>query len=216
MRTLLISLVFAGLSLAQVISGIHAPVTRSVGLAADEATFNVTVTARLDSTVQQVKQALQNAGAPNPTVVATNVGAPNRFPISGGSPELVYSATFTVITASSAEVAKGLLNLSTHLTDPLNSLQLNVRYAASQAKVDELWQSLLPQMREEAQKSAVSLAAAAGVKLGRLRAANENPANGIYLAARNGDFSRIGGVIGPYPVSIPYTFRLELVYETIP
>ncbi len=54
------------------------------------------------------------------------------------------------------------------------------------------------------------------MKLGRLRAVNENPAGGVYLAARNGDFSAIIGFVSPFPANISYTFRLELVFDTIP
>lgn len=215
MKTLLVSLMFGGLCHAQALSGIHAPATRNVNIPADEASFNVTVTAILDSTAKQVKEALQAAGAPNPTVVAISVG-PSRTGRIVGSPEVFYSATFTLPAASAAEVAKGLLNLSTHLREPLTGLQLSVTYAASEAKVQEVRQTVLPQLREEALKAAQTMAAAAGVKLGRLRGANENPAGGVYLAARNGDFSSITGFISPFPLNISYTFRLELVFDAIP
>jgi len=216
MKTLLLSLMSAALCSAQALSGIHAPATRNVVIPADEASFNVTVSATLESTAKQVKEALQSAGAPNPTVVATSIGAVGRFPISISGPQLVYSATFALPAASAAEVAKGLLDLSTHLREPLTSLQLNVTYAPSEARVDQVRQTVLPQLREEALKTAQALAATAGVKLGRLRAANENPPNGMYLAVRNGDFSSITGIRSPYPINLPYTIRLELVFDTIP
>ena len=216
MRTLLFSLLFASQCHAQALSGIHAQAIRNVNIPADEASFNISVAAKLDSTAKQVKEALQNAGAPNPTVVATSIGGQNREPLLGGGPEIAYSATFTVPAASAGEVARGLLNLSTHLTAPLTALLLNVTYAASETKVAEVRQSVLPELREEALKTAQGLAKASGVTLGRLRAANENPAGGVYLAARNGDFSSITGFLSPFPIGIPYAIRLELVFDAIP
>jgi len=217
MKTLLFSLMFAGLCHAQALSGIHAPVARNVSIPADEATFNIMVSAKVDSTARQVKEALQNAGALNPTVVALSVGA-SRSGALAGAPEVTYSATFTLPAASAPEVAKGLLSLSTHLPDPLTFLQLNVAYAPSPAKLEEVRQTVLPQLREEAIKAAQAIAAAAGVKLGRLRAANENPTGGVYLAASRigGDFSSISGFISPFPPNIGYTIRLELVFDTLP
>ena len=217
MKTLLLSLMVAGLCHAQVPGGIRGSASRSLNIPADEASFNVTVTAALESTAKQVKEALQNAGAPNPTVVATSIGVPSRFPISVGGPQLVYSATFTLPAASAAEVAKGLLDLSTHLREPLSFLQLNVTYAPSEARLEQVRQTVLPQLRDEALKAAQAIAAAAGVKLGRLRAANENPPNGMYLASRiGGDFSSITGFVSPFPINLAYTIRLELVFDTLP
>jgi len=218
MKTLLLSLMVAGLCHAQVPGGIRGSASRSLNIPADEASFNVTVTAALESTAKQVKEALQNAGAPNPTVVATSVGAaPSRLPTVGGGPQLVYSATFTLPAASAAGVAKGLLDLSTHLREPLSFLQLNVTYAPSEARLEQVRQTVLPQLREEALKAAQAIAAAAGVKLGRLRAANENPPNGMYLASRiGGDFSSITGFVSPFPINLAYTVRLELVFDTLP
>jgi hypothetical protein len=215
MKTLLFSLMFAGLCHPQALNGIHAPVSRNVNIPADEASFNITVGAKADSTVKQVKEALQNAGALNPTVVAVGIGKSQSGAVTG--PEAVYTAAFALPAASAAEVAKGLLDLSAHLPEPLTFLRLNVTYAASEARVEQERQTVLPQLRDEATKVAQALAAAAGVKLGRLRAANENPANGMYLnASRIGDFSAITGFISPFPPNIAYIIRLELVFEAIP
>ena len=59
---------------AQTLDGINAPVSRTVTIPADEAAFTIIAAGSLDSTPQQVKQALQNAGLPNPTVVAIGFG----------------------------------------------------------------------------------------------------------------------------------------------
>ena len=66
---------------AQTLDGINAPVSRTVTIPADEAAFTIIAAGSLDSTPQQVKQALQNAGLPNPTVVAIGLGQDSsRYP----------------------------------------------------------------------------------------------------------------------------------------
>ena len=213
MKSHLVILMFAALCHAQTSAGIHAPVTRTVNIPADEASFNVTVAAKLDSTARQVKDALQIAGAPNPTVIASSVGGA-RSGTRLDAPEVSYYATFTLPAANAADVAKALLNLSTHLPEPLTFLQMSVNYTASNARMESVRQSLLPQMRDEAQKAAQNMAIAAGVRLGPVRAASDNP-SGYFLVARSGDFSQVTGILSALP-AIGYTFRLELVFDTLP
>ena len=213
MKALFVSLTFAALCHAQGFDGIHAPVSRSVHIPADEASFNLTVTAKLDSTAKQVKEALQSTGAPNPTVVATGLGqTPIR--VLDTAADVLYSATFTLPAASAAGVAKALADLSTHPPAPLTSMQLSVTYRAGDARVEALRRTLLPEMRDEAQKTAEGLAAASGVRLGALRAVNDT-AGGAYRVARIGNFSAISGFVTSVPPTIPYTFRLELVFDAL-
>ena len=91
-------LLFAALSwvaAAQTPDGISAPASRTLALTADEADFTITVAATLDSTEQQVKQALQSAGLPNPTVVATGLGQDtSTYP--PGAAQILYSATVAI------------------------------------------------------------------------------------------------------------------------
>src|ERR1039458_5614999 len=65
----LLLIVLCSVGAAQTPDGINAPASRTVTLTADEATFTIAVAATLDSTQAQVKQAIENAGLPNPTVV---------------------------------------------------------------------------------------------------------------------------------------------------
>ena len=110
--------VLACAATAQTLDGIYAPASRTVTLTADEAAFTIAVAATLDATQQQVKQALQNAGLPNPTVVATGLG--QDTPAWFVSPvQLLYSATVTIAAGSAINTAKSLETLRTHLPDPL-------------------------------------------------------------------------------------------------
>ena len=216
MKTQFLLCAIAGLCQAQVLSGIHASASRNVAISTDEAAFNVQVTGKLESTAAQVKNALQEAGAPNPTVIATGLGG--RTNEANSLVQIIYSATFTLPSANAVEVTKGLLNLSTHLPGTLISLQSSVSYAASQARIEAMRQSLLPQLRDEAMKSAQAQAAAAGLKLGRLRAATDFPgAQYAYAASRlGGDFSAVTGFILTAPLPLKYTFGVELVFDAIP
>ena len=217
MKTLLLCIAIAGLCQAQNFSGIRGSASRSVNVPPDEATFNLQVTGKLDSTVAQVKSALQNAGAPNPTVTATGLGGRTNEPNSPA--QIAYSATFTLPAKSAAEVATGIQNLSANLPSTLTSLQMSVSYAATDARVEAVRQSLLPQMRDDAMKSAQTQAAAAGLKLGRLRSVTDVPSapRFAYAASRlGGDFSVITGVIGIAPPPLAYTFGLELIFDTNP
>ncbi len=162
-------------------------------LAADEATFTIAVAAGLDSTQQQVKQALQNAGLPNPTVVATGLGQVTSewfaTPV-----QVLYSATATIAAGSAIDTAKNLESLRTSPPDPLQSLQYSVTFNPSQAKIEAMRQTLLPQLVDDSRKLAQSLASAAGVKLGVIRSISDSAgAVGVLLGAaqRSGDFSQI-------------------------
>ena len=174
---------------AQTPDGINAPVSRTVTLTADEAAFTITVAATLDSTQQQVKQALQSAGLPNPTVVATGLGQDtSTYP--PGAAQILYSATVAIPAGSAIDTAKSLESLRTHLPAPLQSLQYSVAFNPSQATVDAMRQVVLPQLLDDSRKSAQSLAAAAGVKLGAIRSISDSagvPAgmpSGVHIRSR--------------------------------
>ena len=204
---------------AQTFDGINAPVSRTVALPADEAAFAITVAANLDSTAQRVKQSLQSAGLPNPTVVAIGLGQDTSI-YPPGPARVLYSATVTIPADSAMDAAKALETLRTHLTAPLTSLQYSVAFNPSQATVDAAWQTALPQLVGDARKVAQSLAAAAGVKVGAIRSIGDSA--GVYAyagisgalgAERNGDFSAItGSLFFPLPSSTQYTFSLNVVF----
>jgi hypothetical protein len=115
--------------------------------------------------------------------------------------------------------------LRIHLTEPLQNLQYSVAFNASQAKVDAMRQTVLPQLMDESRKLAQSLASAAGIKLGAVRAVSDS--GGAYAVllydpltgSRSGDFSSL--LLG-YPSALPppsgtrYTFYLNVVFATVP
>jgi len=237
MRSFLLLIFAAGLVQAQAVDGIHAPASRQVMLPVEEAQFQVSVSAALDTTVQQVKRLMQDAGAPDATVVLLAIGpgsdsrvgssvstlsAPTLPPVS------IFSATFTVPVGAAVTVAKAIVDLRSQLAAPFTSLSFNVTYGASAAAVEAARLSMLPKLVEEARKSAQSLAAAAGVKLGAIRGVNEG-GGGVYayvgspaFAVRTGDFSLVSslspvaGIIAALPPNTSYTFSLELVFATAP
>lgn len=202
---------FCCAAVAQSSDGLIVPVSRTVNLTADEAAFTIGVAGTLDSTEQQVKQALQNAGLPNPTVVATGLG-PSSDPYARGPALVLYSATVTIPAGSALDAARRLEALRTRLTDPLRSLQYSFAANPSQATIDAMRQVVLPQMMDEAKKLAQSLAAATGVKVGAVRSISESP-SGYFLGvptafARFGDFSQINSL----PSTTQYTYYLNVVF----
>jgi len=213
----LLFIVLSCVATAQTSEGISAPASRTVTLTADEAAFTIIVAASLDSTQQQVKQALQNAGLPNPTVVATGLGQ-DVSPYFAGAVLMLYSATVAIPAGSAMDTAKRLEALRTHLPAPIQSLQYAVAFNPSQAAVDAMRQVVMPQLLDDSRKLAQSLAAAAGVKLGAIRAIGDSA--GVYallvptVFLRAGDFSSVG----PYsqPSSTQVTFSLNVVFATAP
>jgi hypothetical protein len=194
--------------------GISAPVSRTVTLVADEASIGITVAATLDSTQQQVKQALQDAGLPNPTVVATGLGQDNSiYPPSGA--QILYSATVTIAAGSATDTAKRLEALRAHLPAPLKGLQYSMALTPSQSTIEAMRQTVLPQLLDDSRKLAQSLAAAAGVRVGGIRAISD--VAGVYglaptAAARI--YDPLTGV--PLSSSTRYTFYLSVVFATAP
>ena len=229
MRFLLLLAALSCAAVAQTFDGINAPASRTVTLAADEATFTIAVAAGLDSTQQQVKQALQNAGLPNPTVVATGLSQVNSPFLSGV--QALYSGTVTIAASSAIDTAKNLESLRTSPPDPLESLQYSVTFNPSQAKIDAMGQTLLPQLVEDSRKLAQSLAGASGVKLGPIRSISDSPGAGRAVYAyvstgvqRSGDFSQIlrvynsltGSPFPATPSSSQVTFSINVVFATAP
>ena len=211
--------VLACVAAAQTPDGISAPVSRTVTLTADEAAFTITIAATLDSTQQQVKQALQSAGLPNPTVVATGLGQATTEWFTGGV-QILYSATATIAAGSAMDTAKLLETLRAHLPDPLQSLQYSVAFNPSQATVDAMRQVVMPQLLDESRKLAQSLAAASGVKLGAIRSIGDSA--GVSAGYRIGTFAVsllgtvTGGILASLPSGAQYTYSLSVIFATVP
>jgi len=203
---------------AQTLDGINAPASRTVTIPADEAAFTILAAGSLDSTPQQVKQALQNAGLPNPTVVAIGLGQDSSgYPPSAA--QMLYSATVTIAAGSAIDTANRLEALRIHLTEPLQNLQYSVAFNASQAKVDALRETVLPQLMEESRRAAQALAAAAGVKLGGVRLVSDSGGVYAYVAASRAPY--FSSLLLGYPSALAssgtqYTFYLNVVFATAP
>ena len=220
---LLLFIALCSVGTAQTLDGINAPASRTITLTADEAAFTISVAATLDSTQSQVKQALQSAGLPNPTVVATGLGQDNSTNPPGAA-QILYSATVTIAAGSVMDAAKGLETLRTHLQAPLQSLQYSVAVNPSQATVDAMRQIVMPQLLDDSRKLAQTLAAATGVKVGAIRSISDSAGavGGVYFAPtavlRSGDFSGSPGGFGnlpSLPSSTQYTFYISVVFATV-
>ena len=222
----LLSIVLCSAGAAQALDGISAPASRTVTLTADEATFTIAVAATLDSTQADVKQALQSAGLPNPTVVAIGLGQDNSTN-PPGAVQILYSATVAIAAGSAMDAAKSLETLRTHLQAPLGSLQYSVAVNPSQATVDAMRQVVMPQLLDDSRKLAQSLAALNGVKVGAIRSVSDSAGTigGVYVVPtaveRSGDFSVISGSPAAFgnlpslPSSTQYTFYISVVFATV-
>ena len=214
----LLFIVLSCVATAQTFEGISAPASRTVTLAADEAAFTITVAATLDSTQQQVKQALQNAGLPNPTVVATGLGQDSSAWFAGAA-QMLYSATVAIPAGSAIDTAKSLEALRTHLPAPLQSLQYAVAFNPSQTTVDAMRKIVMPQLLDDSRKLAQSLAAANGLKVGAIRSISDSAGavGGAYVAAaRLGTiYDPLTGLLPSLPSSTQYTFYVNVVFATV-
>jgi uncharacterized protein YggE len=214
MRQLLLVPIFACIASAQFANGLSASGSRTVTFTADEAAFTMVATTNLDGTGQQVKQALQSAGLPNPTVVTVAAGGdPSTVPQLAEA-VIFYQITVTIPAASAKDAAKSLEALRAKLPATLKSLQYSVAFNASQATVDAMRQVVLPQLVAEAQKNAQSLADAAGVKLGPIKSIGDSTGGAVYAS---GDFSSL--IIGSPPFNgsagTQYTFFVNVVFAAV-
>lgn len=220
MRLLLSILLLCGAVPAQTLSGVSGSASRTVTFTADEAAIGIAASTGLDGTEQQVKQILQDAGLPNPTVVMVSVGAGNFAylppgPLTG-QPQVFYQATVTIPAGSAKDAVKSLEALRVKPPDPLKTLQYSVAFNASQASIDAMRQVVQPQLVAEAEKKAAALAAAAGVKLGAIRSISD---------AAGGAMGATYAFIAQFlsPVLLPpntgygtqYTFSVNVAFDTV-
>jgi uncharacterized protein YggE len=215
---LLLLFIVLSVGTAQILDGINAPASRTVTLTADEAAFTISVAATLDSTQAQVKQALQNAGLPNPTVVATGLGQDSSTYPPGGA-QILYSATVTIAAGSVMDAARGLETLRTHLQAPLQNLQYSVAVNPSQATVDAMRKVVMPQLLDDSRRLAQTLATATGVKVGAIRSISDSTGavGGVYLAAARlvTIYDPLTGNLPSLPSSTQYTFYVNVVFATV-
>jgi hypothetical protein len=161
---------------AQLANGVATSVTRTVTLSADQADFSVVVAASLDTTQQQATQIFLDAGISSLSLSGTALG--QGFDYGTNPPtaqtEVLFQFTFSVPAAGLKDAAKKMETLRTSPPDLVKSLQYTAVLNASQATVDAMRQSLLPQLFADAQKKAQALAAAAGLKLSGIAGVSES------------------------------------------
>ena len=176
MRLVTLLLLSAFISFAQLTDGLSTSVTRTVTLTADTADFSIVAAAGLDTTQQQIAQIFLDAGISGLSNAGTALS--QNYDYSTNPPttqtQVLYQFTFSVPAAGLKDAAKILETLRTKPPDLLKGFQYSAALNASQATVDAMRQTLLPQLFADAQKKAQTLAAAAGLKLGGVKGVSEN------------------------------------------
>src|ERR1035437_8351189 len=160
---------------AQLTDGVATSVTRTVTLTADEADFSIVAGAGLGTTQQQVAQIFLDAGVSSLSNSGTALS--QNYDYSTNPPNtqtlVLYQFTFSVPTAGLQDAAKIMEALRTSPPALLKSFQYSAALNASQATVDAMRQTLLPQLFADAQTKAQTPAAAAGLKLGGVKGVSE-------------------------------------------
>ena len=176
MRLVTLFLLSAFTAFAQLTDGVATSVTRTVTLTADEADFSIVAGAGLGTTQQQVAQIFLDAGVPSLSNSGTALS--QNYDYSTNPPTtqtlVLYQFTFSVPAAGLQDAAKIMEALRTSPPALLKSFQYSAALNASQATVDAMRQTLLPQLFADAQRKAQTLATAAGVKLGAVKGVSES------------------------------------------
>jgi uncharacterized protein YggE len=156
--------------------GVATSVSRTVTLTADEADFSIVAAAGLDTTQQQIAQIFLDAGITGLSLSGTSLGQSYDYSTNPPSSQtqVLYQFTFSVPAAGLKDAAKIMETLRTKPPALLQNFQYSASLNASQATVDAMRQTLLPQLLADAQKKAQTLAAAAGLKLGGVRGVGES------------------------------------------
>jgi uncharacterized protein YggE len=221
MRLLSLLSLFAFTACAQLAAdGVATSVTRAVTLTADEADFSIVATAGLDATQQQVTQVLLDAGITGLSLTGTSLSQSYDYstdPVSSQT-QVLYQFTFSVPAAGLKDAAKIMETLRLKPPALLQYVQYSASLNASQATVDAMRQTLLPQLLTDAQKKAQTLAAAAGLKLGSVRGVSESYYASGYsaiayvgppLSSTTGTTTSAGGGAGtPYIFGVNVTFSV--------
>jgi uncharacterized protein YggE len=176
MRLLALFLLSTVVAFAQLSDGISTSVTRTVTLTADEADFAIVAGASLDTTQQQIAQIFLDAGITGLSLSGTALT--QNYDYSTNPPNtqtlVLYQFTFSVPAAGLKGAAKIMETVRTSPPALIKSMQYSASLNASQATVDAMRQTLLPQLFADAQKKAQTLAAAAGLKLGGVKGVSES------------------------------------------
>jgi uncharacterized protein YggE len=176
MRLAGLFLIFSSVTFAQFTDGVTTSVTRTVNLTADEADFSVIAGATLDTTQQQIAQVFLDAGISGLALSGTSLGQSYDYSSNPANvqTQVFYQFSLSIPAAGLKDTAKLMETLRTSPPALLKSLQYSAALNASQASVDAIRQTLLPQLFADAQKKAQALAVAAGLKLGAVKGVAES------------------------------------------
>ena len=186
-------LIFSALAaFAQLTDGVATSVTRTVTLTADEADFTIVAGASLDTTQQQIAQIFVDAGITGLTNSGTSLSQNYDYSTNPYTVQtlVAYQFTFSVPAAGLKDAAKIMEALRTKPPDLLKTFQYSAALNASQATVDAMRLTLLPQLFADAQRKAQTLANAAGIKLGAVKGVSES-----YYSSGNSGVSYIGSTL---------------------
>jgi hypothetical protein len=216
MRLLTLFMVFAVGAFAQLIGGIATSVSRTVTLTADQADFSIVAAGTLDTPQQQITQLFLDAGLPSLTLAGTGLSQNTDYSTNPSTTltTVLYQFTFSVPAAGLKDAAKLMESLRTKPPTLLKSLQYSASLDASQATVDAIRQTILPQLFSDAQKKGQTLAAAAGLKLGAIQGVTEsyyaagNYTNWIGTSSFGGTFSSSSSNSGTQ-----YTFSANVAFS---
>jgi len=196
MRLIGLFFVSAFIASAQFADGIATSVNRTVTLTPDEADFAVVAAAGLDVTPQQVTQVFLDAGIASLSLTGTALV--QAYDYSTNPPatrtQVLYQFAFTVPAPGLKDATNKLEGLRASPPSSLMSMQYTASLNASQATVDAMRLTLLPQLLADAQKKAQTLAAAAGLKLGAVKGVTESfYGSGSSVASWIGTSQFVGG-----------------------
>jgi hypothetical protein len=197
MRLLSLFSLFAFTACAQLTAdGVSTSVTRTVTLTADEADFTILAAAGLDTTQQQITQIFLDAGVSGLSLTGTSLSQNYDYStnLAVNQTQVLYQFTFSVPAAGLKDAAKIMETLRLKPPALLKSFQYSATLNASQATVDAMRQTLLPQLLADAQKKAQALAAAAGLKLGAVKGVSDSySTNGYPYASLISSLQYVGG-----------------------
>ena len=176
MRLVSLLLLSALAVFAQLTDGVATSVTRTVTLTADEADFTIVAGASLDTTQQQIAQIFVDAGITGLTNSGTSLSQNYDYSTNPYTVQtlVAYQFTFSVPAAGLKDAAKIMEGLRTAPPALLKTFQYSAALNASQATVNAIRLTLLPQLFADAQAKAQTLASAAGIKLGAVKGVSES------------------------------------------
>lgn len=214
MRLMCLFILLAAAAAAQGVDGVTLTVSRPANVAPDQAEFYAVITTALDITQQQVAQALNDAGVPNPVVTTVAIASNTYSYPPTNTSQLYFQVAFTTAPAAMKDIAKKLDALRAVPPAGFNTVQYGAALTVSQAAIDAAHQTALPLLIAEARTKAQALASAAGLKLGAITGISEYGYGAGYPIGGVGIASAVLGSISSSSLSTgnQYTFNATLKF----